>query len=259
MMKYVKMIMAVLSFAAVTAHANDSTTAKKIEIGIDEKIGQQVPLNLEFYDEKGNPVELKDLIKKPTILNFVYYRCPGICSPILTELTSIVNHIDMEIGKDFQIVTVSFDEREKPELAAAKRESYMSLLNKQIPEDSWKFLTGDSATIHTLTDAAGFMFKRQGNDFIHSGALIVISPQGKIARYLYGTQYLPFDVKMALTEASEGRTGPTITKILAYCYSYNPEGRKYIFNVTRVAGTVILLFAAVLVVYITVKPKKAKK
>ncbi|MDD8017975.1 MAG: SCO family protein [Bacteroidota bacterium] len=232
--------------------------AKKIEIGIDEKIGQTIPLNLEFYDENGYLVALKDIVKKPTILNFVYFRCPGICSPILTELTAIVNHIDMEMGKDFQIVTVSFDEREKPELAHAKRDNYFTLLNKKIPGESWKFMTGDSASIRQLTNASGFMFKREGDNFLHAGAIIVISPQGKIARYLYGTQYLPFDVKMAVTEASEGRTGPTITKLLQYCYSYNPEGRRYIFNVTRVSGAVIILFAAVFVVYLTVKPKKVQ-
>lgn len=237
-------------------NAKDST--QNIEIGIDEKIGQTLPLDLVFFDEKGYQVALKDIIKKPVILNFVYYRCPGICSPILTELTSIVNFHEMEIGKEYQIITLSFDEREKPELAGAKKENYLGLLNKKIPDDSWKFLTGDSATIHTLTNAAGFMFKKEGNDFIHAGAIIVVSPEGKIARYLYGTKYLPFDVKMAITEASEGRTGPTITKLLSLCYSYSPDGRKYVFNVTRVAGAFILLFAVVFVVYISVKPKKVQ-
>ncbi len=229
---------------------------KKIEVGIEEKIGNTIPLNAEFFDEKGNYVALKEIIKKPTILNFVYFRCPGICSPILTELTSIVNFMDMEIGKDYQIVTISFDDREKFELGSAKRDNYFALLKKKIPEDSWKFLTGDSASIHAVTDAAGFNFKREGNDFIHAGAIIVLSPEGKIARYLNGTKYLPFDVKMALTEASEGKTGPTIAKLVSYCYSYNPEGRTYVFNVKRVTGGVILLFAAVFVVYLTVKPKK---
>ncbi|MBI2429431.1 MAG: SCO family protein [Ignavibacteriales bacterium] len=237
--------------------AKDST--QKIEIGIDEKIGQTLPMNLEFFDEKGYQVTLKDIVKKPFILNFVYYRCPGICSPILTELTTIVNFHEMEIGKDYQIITISFDEREKPELAASKKENYMGLLNKKIPDESWKFLTGDSATIHTLTDAAGFMFKREGNDFLHAGTIIAVSPEGKIARYLYGTKYLPFDVKMAMTEASEGRTGPTIAKLLSYCYSYNPDGQRYVFDVTRVSGAVILFFAVVFVVYISVKPKKIQK
>ncbi len=234
--------------------ANDTT--KRVEIGIDEKIGNTLPLNTMFFDEKGNFLALKDIIKKPTIINFVYYRCPGICSPLLTELTSIVNFLDLEIGKDYQIVTISFDDREEFELAGSKRESYFALLKKQIPDGSWKFLTGDSAAIQQITDAAGFRFKRDRNDFIHTGALIIVSPQGKIARYLNGTKFLPFDVKMAVTEASEGRTGPTIIKLLAYCYSYNPEGRTYVFNVTRVAGGVILLFAAIFIVYLTVKPKK---
>jgi protein SCO1/2 len=248
-------LMLIVLIAGIT-NAGDS--AKKIEIGIDEKIGNILPLNTMFFDEKGNFVSLKEIIKKPTILNFVYYRCPGICSPILTELTSIVNFHDMEIGTDYQIVTISFDDREKFELAAAKRDNYFALLKKPIPDDSWKFLTGDSASIYQLTQAAGFYFKREGNDFIHAGALIVISPEGKIARYLNGIKFLPFDVKMAITEAAEGRTGPTITKLLAYCYSYNPEGRMYVFNVTRVAGGVILLFAAVFIVYLTAKPKKVQ-
>ncbi|MHB1049627.1 MAG: SCO family protein [Bacteroidota bacterium] len=250
-----KVLLLVLCAAGLVA-ANEAE--RKIEIGIDEKIGQTIPLDLTFFNEKGYQVTLKDIVKKPVILNFVYYRCPGICSPILTELTSIVNFMDLEIGKDYQIITISFDEREKPELASAKRESYFNLLKKNIPDESWTFLTGDSATIRTLTDAAGFMFKREGNDFIHSGAIIAVSTDGKIARYLNGTKYLPFDVKMAITEAAEGRTGPTITKILSYCYTYNPDGQKYVFNVTRVAGAVIIFFAVVFVVYISVKPKKVQ-
>ncbi len=252
-MKNILLLIVVAVLITGTMNANDST--QKIEIGIEEKIGNILPLNTMFFDEKGNFVSLKEIIKKPTILNFVYYRCPGICSPILTELTSIVNFHEMEIGKDYQIVTISFDEREKFELAAAKRDNYFALLKKDIPDDSWKFLSGDSASIHQITQAAGFNFKREGNDFIHAGALIIISPEGKIARYLNGTKYLPFDVKMAITEASEGRTGPTITKLLAYCYSYNPEGRTYVFNVTRVTGGIILLFAALFIVYLTVKPR----
>lgn len=248
-----KKLVLLMLLSASLLSANDTT--KKIEIGIEEKIGNTLPMDTEFFDEKGNLVTLKDIVKKPTIFNFVYYRCPGICSPILTELTSIVNFIDMEMGKDFQIVTISFDQREKFELGVAKKESYFGLLKREIPSDSWKFLTGDSAAISAVTQAAGFNFKREGNDFIHAGALVVVSPEGKIARYLNGIKYLPFDVKMALTEASTGKTGPTIAKLVAYCYSYNPEGRTYVFNVTRVAGGTILLFAAFFVVYLTVKPR----
>ncbi len=250
-----KNIIVLLSVLVCIVTANENN--ERVEIGIVEKIGKTIPLETRFFDESGNYVALKDVITKPTIFNFVYYRCPGICSPILTELTSIVNFMDMAAGTDYQIVTISFDQREKFELAAAKKESYMALLNKKIPDGAWKFLSGDSASIYAVTDAAGFYFKRDKNDFIHAGALIVASPEGKIARYLNGIKYLPFDVKMALTEAAGGKSGPTIAKLVAYCYSYSPEGRTYVFDVTRVAGGVILLFAAVFVVYLTVKPKKS--
>jgi protein SCO1/2 len=251
-----KKLVLLIFISVALLSANDTT--KKVEIGIEEKLGNTLPMDTQFFDDKGNLVTLKEIVTKPTIFNFVYFRCPGICSPILTELTSIVNFMDMEAGKDYQIVTISFDEREKFELASAKKVNYFALLKRPIPDASWKFLTGDSAAIAAVTQAAGFYFKREGNDFIHAGALVVVSPEGKIARYLNGIKYLPFDVKMALTEASTGKTGPTIAKLVAYCYSYNPEGRTYVFNVTRVAGGVILLFAAVFVVYLTVKPKKVQ-
>lgn len=244
-----------LFFCSLIVRANEQ---KPVDIGIDEKIGNTLPLNVEFVDDKGFIVSLKDVIHKPTILNFVYYRCPGICSPILTELTSVVNKMEMVPGKDYQIVTISFNSSEKSDLAAAKKQSYFGLLKKNVPDSAWRFMTGDSASIYTLTNAAGFMFKRNGNDFIHAGALIILSPEGKIARYLYGTQFLPFDVNMALVEASEGRTGPTIARILQMCYSYNPDGRTYVFNVTRVAGAGILLFAVVFVIIITIKNKKVQ-
>lgn len=241
---------------SVTFRLNAQTAPVKPEIGIDDKLGAQLPMQTQFYDEHGYLVSLKDIITEPTILNLVYFKCPGICSPILTELTTIVNHLDMEIGREYQIVTISFDETEKPELAEAKRENYMSLVNKSIPENSWKFLTGDSASIRAVTNAAGFLFRRDGDNFIHAGAIIVLSPQGKVTRYLYGTQYLPFDVKMALVEANEGRPSPTINKLLKYCFSYNPEGRTYALNVRRIAGTGILVLAAAFVMFLRMKPRK---
>jgi len=259
-----KNIFAVILFASAVFSADAQTPAAqpppaKPEIGIDDKLGAQLPLETQFYDEKGYLVSLKDIVTKPTIFNFVYFKCPGICSPILTELTVIVNHLDMEIGRDYQIVTISFDETETPVLAEGKRENYLALVNKPVPEHAWKFLTGDSASIRAVTNAAGFLFQRNGKDFIHAGAIIVVSPQGKVMRYLYGTQYLPFDVKMAIVEANEGRPSPTINKLLKYCFSYNPEGRTYAFNVRRIAGTVILVLAAAFVIFLRFRPRKAKQ
>lgn len=225
-------------------------------IGIEEKLGQTIPLDEEFYDESGNLVSLKQVINKPTIVTFVYYRCPGICSPLLTEVSRIVEKLDLEPGKDYQILTLSFDPGEKPDVAAAKKENYLSSIVRPVKPDAWRFFTGDSANIRRLTDAAGFYYKRDGANWIHAGALVFLSPEGKITRYLNGIQFLPFDVKMAVLEASSGRVGLTVSRLLRFCYSYDPEGKKYALDVTRIAMTATLLGVAVFVVVFIVRPRK---
>jgi protein SCO1 len=226
-------------------------------VGISEKLGQFIPLDVELYDESGNLIQLKSIVSKPTIFMFVYYECPGICSPLLNEVAKIVEKMDLELGIDYQIVTLSFDAAEGPELATEKKDNYLSLLHRKVDPKSWHFLTGDSVNIHRLTDGAGFYFQKNGRDWIHAAALIVVSPQGKIARYLNGIQHLPFDVKMALMEASEGKTGPTIAKVLTFCFTYDPEGKRYAFDVVRVSGVIVIGLAAVfVVVFIVRKPKK---
>ena len=225
-------------------------------VGIVEKLGAHLPLDLEFYDEEGNLVSLRQVITKPTIITFVYYRCPGICSPLLTELSEIVEKLDLEPGIDYQILTLSFDHRETPDLAAGKKESYLTVMDRAVDPNAWRFFTGDSAEIDAVTHAAGFYFKPEGNDFVHAGALIIVSPEGKITRYINGIRYLPFDVKMAVIEASEGKTGPTVAKLLRFCFSYDPEGKTYAFDVTRVSAVLIIGFVAVFVVVFVVKPKK---
>ncbi|MGB5872663.1 MAG: SCO family protein [Bacteroidota bacterium] len=225
-------------------------------VGIVERLGETVPLELEFYDEEGHLVTLGQVITKPTIVTFVYYRCPGICSPLLTELSGIVEKMDLEPGIDYQILTVSFDHRETPDLAASKKESYLTVMDRAVDPNAWRFFTGDSEAVFAFTDAAGFYFKPEGNDFVHAGALIVLSAEGKITRYINGIRYLPFDVKMAVIEAAEGKTGPTVAKLLRFCYSYDPEAKRYAFDITRVGAVAILLFVGVFVVVFLVKPKK---
>ena len=226
------------------------------EIGIVEKLGDTLPMQLEVYDERGYRVALKDVVKLPTVLTFVYFRCPSICSPLLTEVSRIVEKLDLEPNRDYQIVTLSFDHREKPDLAAQKKESYLNAMKRKIDPDGWRFLTADSVTIRQITDASGFYFKQDGNDYIHAGALIVISPEGKVTRYINGIQYLPFDVKMAVMEAAEGRTGPTIAKLLKFCYRYDPDQRTYTMNITRVSGILIVGLAAVFVLVFILRPRK---
>jgi protein SCO1 len=229
---------------------------KTTPVGIVEKLGQYVPMDVELYDESGNLVQLQSIINKPTIITFVYYKCPGICSPLLTEVTKIVEKLDLELGKDYQILTLSFDHNERPELAQEKKDNYLAEIKKTVNPNGWRFLTGDSVNIHRFTDAAGFYFMRNGKDWVHAATLIAVSPTGKVTRYLYGVHQLPLDVKLAVMEASEGKTSPTISKVLNFCYAYDPEGKHYTFNVVRISGVVIVGLVAVFMFVFVVRPKK---
>ncbi|MFO7446610.1 MAG: SCO family protein [Ignavibacteriaceae bacterium] len=262
MNKIIRNLVIVISVLSISIIAAD----KKIEIGIDEQLGKKIPLNLTFKDEYGKDVVLKDVFTKPTALAFVYYECPGICSPLMTAIANVAEKTDLVPSKDFNIVTVSMDHTEKPELAADKKRNYMKMIEKDFPESAWRFLTGDSVTIKTLTDAAGFYFKKEGDEYIHSGALIFVNTDGKISRYLFpgyrdrgGYNILPFDFKMAVTETSKGNVVPTISNMLQFCFSYDPEGRTYVLNLTRIFGAGMLVLVAVFIVYLRVKPKKDRK
>ncbi len=226
------------------------------QIGIDEKLGQTIPLDLTFNDEQGHPFSLKQLIHSPTILAPVYYHCLDVCSFLLYKLAGGINKMSSEPGKGYQILAVSFDETEKPALALEKKRMYLKMFERPFPEDDWKFLTGDKENIRKLTEAIGFHFKRQGRDFLHPVSLIILSTNGKITRYIYGTDFLPFDLKMALLEASEERVGPTLSKVLRFCFSYDPKGRKYVFNTLKVTGIVTLLFALFFILFLVFKGRK---
>jgi protein SCO1/2 len=240
----------------------------KIEVGIDEQLGSFIPLDVLFNDADGNAVTIKELVSdtKATVLAFVYYKCPAICSPLLFEIADVVNKSDMELGYDYNIISISMDEFETPEIAADKRKSFLSALDKRAPENAWKFLTGDSVNIRKVTDAAGFYFLREGEQFKHTGAFIFINGEGKICRYLFpgysdrsGFSILPFDFKMAVLEAGKGKVIPTIARVLQYCFSYDPEGKGYVLNITRIFGAGIVLLAAVFFIFILRKPKKVVK
>jgi protein SCO1/2 len=222
-------------------------TQPDVEIGVIEKLGETIPMDAMLVDEHGDTVIIGDLIDKPTILNFVYYRCPGICSPLMDGLADAMDGNDMVLGKDYQALTISFDPREASFLAVKKKNNYLNLMEKkEEAEKGWLFFTSDSASIARLTEAAGFRYKPTGNDFIHSATLIILDPNGKITRYMNGIYFLPFELKMSLLEAAEGKSGPTINRVLQYCYSYDPEGQKYVLNITKVSATLILFFAVVL-------------
>ncbi|QQS34586.1 MAG: SCO family protein [Ignavibacteriales bacterium] len=242
-----------------------ASSPEKIEIGIDEQLGKIVPKELVFSDENGNSVELGELINSPVVFAFVYYNCPGICHPLMAEISDVVNNSELVPGKDYRIITLSIDEFETPQIASEKKNTFTALIDKNFPDSSWLFLTGDSLNIKQLADACGFYFKREGKDFVHTGALIFLSPEGKISRYLFpayskskGYGILPFDFKMAVIEASEGKTTPTIAKVLQFCFSYNPEGQTYVLNLTRIFGAGILILVGAFLIFVVIKPKKRK-
>ncbi len=226
------------------------------EIGIVEHLDEYLPDDLTFTGTDNKKYNLKQLIDKPTVLMFVYYRCPGICSPLMTNVAEMISKTDMLLGKDFQVITISFDQREGTDLAVKKSTNYYKLITKEVNTDGWKFYTGDSLNIARATSATGFKFKKAGNDFLHSAVLIVLSPDGKITRYLQGTYFLPFEFKMAVVEASQGKSGPTIFRILQFCYSYDPAGQQYVLNITKMAGSIILGIGVIVFLILLFKPRK---
>lgn len=244
--------------AAFTQNNTNVPGADNPEIGVTEHLDTLISRDIRVIDEKNDTVPLVSLIDKPTILNLVYYRCPGICSPIMNSLSEVVDKMGMEIGKDYQILTVSFDYRETNDLGIKKKQNYLRQMKTKINPDGWKFMTADSLDIVKLTNCVGFRFKLVGENYIHPGMIAILSPKAKVTRYLYGTYFLPFEVKLALAEASKGQSGPTINRVLEFCYSYDPQGRQYVLNVTKVAGALILFIALVIFIVLIIKPKRKK-
>jgi protein SCO1 len=231
------------------------------ELGIYEHLDEYIPDDLVFVTENYDTVNLLDQIDKPTVIVPVYYECPGLCSPLLEGVAEVISSTTVDIGKDYQVFTISFNPAEKTRLAKEKKENYLKLVKNQHGdlEHGWIFHTGDSANISRLLNSLGYKIKKEGKNWIHPGAIIVLSPDGKITRYLHGTYFLPFDLKMAIVEASHGKSGPTINKMLKFCFSYDASGKKYVFNITKVSGIIILLIALGFFVSLVVKGKKKNK
>jgi protein SCO1/2 len=261
---YLVIIILVIANLPVQSLANDRYSSvgenKHAEVGIDEQLGHYIPLDISFTNEKNEKVKLSELIRRPTIIALVYYHCPGICSPLLEGVADVVDHLDMEPLKDFGVLSISFDDREGPASATRWKKEHLLSMKRKLPEGTWTFLTGDSISIHKLTDAVGFYFKRDtDSSFLHYGSLIIVNDKGMISRYIFGTQFLPFDVKMALIEAQRGESRPTINKILAFCYSYDRIGNKYTLNFTKVAGSIVTLFGIVFFLVLILKGRKKSK
>jgi protein SCO1/2 len=236
----------------------EPTKEEKEKIGVDEKLGGIIALDAVFTDSNGKKIKISEIMDKPVIFAPVYFSCPNVCNFLQSSLADVVPEIKLTPGKDFKVVSLSFDEYDTPEIAANKKMNYMKAADYNVPPESWLFLTGDKHNIMKFTDSIGFNFFRRGKDFAHPVAVAVVSPSGKIARYLYGTKILPFELTMASIEASKEKTGLSVKKLVSYCFSYDPQGKKYVFNIMRVSGFVVLTVLFIFAGFLFFGGKKRK-
>jgi protein SCO1 len=226
-------------------------------VGIQQRLDAQVPPDLSFLDETGKPVKLGDYFgKKPLILNLVYYNCTMLCGEALAGLASAMRLVKFDVGNEFDVVTVSFDPRETPEMAAAKKIDYVKRYGRPNAAAGWHFLTGQPDSIDALTKAVGFQYQYdpKSNQYAHATAIMVLTPQGRISRYFYGVDFPPKDLRMGLVEASQGKIGNAVDAVLLYCYHYDPQTGKYgamVANILRLsaAATILLLGGLIFILW----------
>jgi protein SCO1/2 len=230
-------------------------------VGIEQHLNEQIPPALTFRDETGKSVQLADYFgKKPMILNLVYYQCPMLCGEVLSGLESALRVLKFDVGKEFDVLTVSFDPKETPEMASAKKAEYLKRYGRPGATAGWHFLTGSQSSIDALTKAAGFQYQYdpKSGQFAHATAIMVLTPEGKIAQYYYGVEFAPKDLRLGLVQASENKIGTVVDQVLLYCYHYDPDTGKYGAIISRVlqlsAGATILILGAFLVVMFRMGP-----
>ena len=217
------------------------------KVAFEQRLNEQLPLDLPFKDEAGHSVKLGDYFgRKPVVLALVYYECPMLCTQVLNGLESALRVIHESIGQEFDVVTVSFDPRETPVLAAGKKKAYLERYQRSSAEQGWHFLTGDQASIDALTDAAGFNYywDEASHQFAHASGIVIATPTGKISRYFMGIEHSPRDVKFALIESSHEKIGTLAERLLLYCYHYDPTKGNYGFvamRAVRIGGAVTIL------------------
>ena len=226
-------------------------------VGIEQHLDAQIPGDLAFVDDSGKPVKLGDYFgRKPLILNLVYFNCTMLCGEELSGLASAMKLLKFDAGNEFDVITVSFDPRETPVMAAEKKKDYVHRYGRANAASGWHFLTGQATSIDALTKAVGFQYHYdpKTNQYAHATAIMILTPQGHISRYLYGVDFPPKDLRMGLVEASAAKIGNPVDAVLLYCYHYNPETGKYgavIGNILRLAGalTIILLGGLILALW----------
>lgn len=232
------------------------------DIGIDQLLNNQVPLDLEFRDESGRTVKLAEYFNdKPVVLSLVYYGCPRLCTQVLNGLLGAMKTLPMTPGKEFVNLSVSFDPRETPQLAATKKAEYLNRYARPGAEAGWHFLTGDETAIKALTKAVGFryLWDPVTKQYAHTGGIMVLTPQGKISRYFYGIEYAPRDLRFGVIDASSGKVGSLADQVILYCYMYDPDRGTYglvMMRLLRIFGGLTVVTLLALFLYLRRKEKQ---
>ena len=217
-----------------------------LDVTFVQRLGEQLPLDAEFRDETGRPVTLGDYFgDTPVLLAFVYYQCPMLCTQVMNGISSALRVLSFEPGQEFEIVLVSFDPRDTPEAAAAKKQEHLAYWDSAEDADAWHFLTGDEPAIRRATDAAGFSYRWEDRtqQFAHVSGVLAVTPEGRLSRYFYGVEYSPRDLRLALVESSDKQIGSAVDELLLYCFHYDPEAGQYgpvVMNIMRLGAAVTL-------------------
>jgi protein SCO1/2 len=227
------------------------------KVGIDQKLDAQVPLDAVFRDETGQQVKLGDYFgKRPVVLSLVYYECPMLCTQVLNGAVAAFKVLNFTVGDEYEVVTLSFNPKETPAMAAAKKSTYLAKYGRPKGARGWHFLTGEQPAIDAVASSVGFryVFDTASQQYVHASALMVITPQGRVSKYFYGIDYPPKDLRLGLIEASGGKIGSPVDQVLLYCFHYDPHSGKYsmvVMNVLRLAGglTVALIVGAIVMMW----------
>lgn len=234
-------------------------------VGVEEHLDQFVDSDLELVNAAGAKVKMGDYLDQglPIVIAPVYYNCPNLCTLVLNGVRDLIDELDLELGRDYRVLNVSFDPENTPELARAKAESYYASLSG--PEKDpryWNFLTGDRASVARLMDQIGFRYKKVEEQFSHASVLVLLSPRGRITRYVYGVTYPPRQVRLALVEAADGKVGSTIDKLLIYCFKYDALAGKYVpyaWGIMRIGGMLTLLVMAMTLLFLWKRERSNKR
>jgi len=261
-----KKLVLLIMFLIPFAQAAEQTPKELVGVGIDEHLGRAVSLDLTFKNALGEMEPLKNFFdgKHPVVLNLVYYRCPNICHYLLDGFTNSVMKLPWVVGKQFQVVTVSINPEETEEDAKKKRQQILHRYRHKSAVSGWRFLTGEEKNIRTLAQDVGFRYQYdpERKEYAHPSVIFVLTPDGKISRYLYGIQFNRLDLKLALLEAADGKIGNIVDRLLLYCYHFDPKNRKYALmavNSMKIAGSITVLGLVLLFFFLSLSRKNKKK